>query len=629
MNQSNSLIDDGSLPTPLEKAIQIIILEPIPSDSVERVIQKSSDIEKHSYVINSTMRVTKSGTSILGRSVIRGVGISLAILIIVFGSVFLLDRSSGAAFSQVIERVNAAQSVSFSMTTGSGKLMEMASQVTINGNIWRLEQTDPGHVQIIDFGLKKAVYLDTDRKVVQLSDTEDQISLKNINPISQILNVKPKSAREIGMEIIEGRGTKIYRVANVDFLGIKGIGELLIWVDSEKDLPAKIVIQDPNSGGRGKIKFEKLVWNQPIESHLFSLEIPEGFQRGIVLTPQYNPNPVPGENKQTIHAMENGIFQYRVPEHVIWGPGGSTITAIFRDPDFFSQSKCKPPELMQLNIETGKPNWIEPLSGATFMAGTRDGKLIATSTGSEIHIRDPQTGKIQKKWRSSWPVSPIAFSPDGKFLAGGITEWRKPDPSPGKSKGGFQIWDISKSVLYKNVLDDRQTTMIKFSNDGKYLATSSVNGPIKLWDTNNWEFIRSIEGCSGFDFSPDGKNIACILIAPHKGRGIGQIVLYQVQEGTLVKTLSTGKSSEPSFLRSISYSPNSRLIVASDWNGTLSIWDVASGSTKFKIPGVKAGVHCISFGAESNKLVFGSEDRNLRVIQLSGELPLGPGKSNP
>jgi WD40 repeat protein len=54
---------------------------------------------------------------------------------------------------------------------------------------------------------------------------------------------------------------------------------------------------------------------------------------------------------------------------------------------------------------------------------------------------------------------------------------------------------------------------VAFSKDGKRLATSGANGALKLWDTESWQEVLSLEGPgSGVltAFSPDDNAIGTI-----------------------------------------------------------------------------------------------------------------------
>jgi outer membrane lipoprotein-sorting protein len=68
---------------------------------------------------------------------------------------------------------------------------------------------------------------------------------------------------------------EVYRIKGVDLFGIKGKGEMQIWVDPSTELPAKIEIRDPNS--KVFLSFDRFEWNKPLEAEMFQLDVPEGY----------------------------------------------------------------------------------------------------------------------------------------------------------------------------------------------------------------------------------------------------------------------------------------------------------------------------------------------------------------
>jgi WD40 repeat protein len=105
------------------------------------------------------------------------------------------------------------------------------------------------------------------------------------------------------------------------------------------------------------------------------------------------------------------------------------------------------------------------------------------------------------------PITGLAFSPDGKTLAGGdgvaVRLWRVPDgkelSAPGHTRPVFQVL---------------------FSPDGKLLATGSLDGTVRLWDVGSGKqalrlptayvyFPVVTDDLDAFLFTPDGKGLVC------------------------------------------------------------------------------------------------------------------------
>ena len=214
---------------------------------------------------------------------------------------------------------------------------------------------------------------------------------------------------------------------------------------------------------------------------------------------------------------------------------------------------------------------------------------------------------------------PLAFSPDGKTLAAGIAEWGKFGGNGEKPSGGVQFWDIERADLRRSISDDKPITFIAYSHDGKYLATSSNDGPVKMWDAATGKLTRIFPGRSRAVFSPKGETIACMSATSSADKTIGRVDLYKLGDGSLVKSLASEKGSSASNLLGLTFSSDGRLLAASDWNGTVTLWNIATGQREPVKIGHKAGVHSVAFAPNGSAIATGSEDRTLRMWNLPAE----------
>jgi dipeptidyl aminopeptidase/acylaminoacyl peptidase len=397
---------------------------------------------------------------------------------------------------------------------------------------------------------------------------------------------------------------------------------MLVWIDVERALPAKIVIRNPDPKHPIEFRLEEFAWNEPLCPSLFSLAIPEGFQRGVVaeIPSPKKPSPASPTPPDNPNYPADGVLSRdRVPARIVWGAEGRTLTALMREPESVPPLERQEHELRQWDVATGKLRWSVPIGGAGWLAATAASERLAIVIGYEIQLRDAASGTVTRTWATDKPLSPIAFSPDGKTLAAGITEWGRHGGKGGKQSGGIQFWDIERACLVRSIADDKLVTFTRYSVDGKHLATSS-NDAVKLWDVATGELTRIFPARVPVDFSADGQTIACVSIAPRDDKTVGRVDLYDLRKGSLVKSFVSEKGATASWLLSVAFSPDGRLLVASDWNGTVTLWDVATGERKQTITDHQAGVLSVAFAPNGEMLATGSEDKTLRLRKLPAGL---------
>lgn len=622
MNNEHRALDIDRLEPPLEAAVKAALAEPIPADAIERVKTRARALASStaSPAPDAAPRHHRWKAS---RPIMAGLGAAAVLLAMAVGGLLFVHYSGGQAFARMVEKVKAASSVRFTTTARIGMGPETSGVMYLEGNRARFEQSDGMLIEVGDLDRKQGLLLDHNRKLAQPVDIDATQARELANPIDQLRRAKPTDAEPIGEELLKGRRTEVYRLQKVDLLGIKGNKEMLVWIDVERDLPAKIVIRDPDPKYPMEFRFDDFAWNEPLSPSLFSLAIPEGYQRGVVaeLPSPKKPSPAsptPPENPN--YPTDGVLSRDRVPARIVWGAEGKTITALMRDPESVPPTERREHELRQWDVATGKLRWSVAIAGANWLAASPASDRLAIVIGYEIQLRDAASGAVARTWATDKPLSPLAFSPDGKALAAGITQWGRYGGKGGKESGGVQFWDVERACLVRTIADDKPVTFVRYSVDGKQLATSSNDGPVKLWDVATGELARLFPARAPAAFSPDGQTIACASMAPRPDKTVGRVDLYNLRNGSLVQSFVSEKGMAASWLLSFAFSPNGRLLAASDWNGTVTLWDVATGDRKQTIADHQAGVLSVAFAPNGEMLATGSEDQTLRLRKLPASL---------
>jgi RNA polymerase sigma factor (sigma-70 family) len=176
-------------------------------------------------------------------------------------------------------------------------------------------------------------------------------------------------------------------------------------------------------------------------------------------------------------------------------------------------------------------------------------KLIGATKGGERLLADPTVVPPERKT----DVTCLAFSPDGKLIAGGERD------------GKIRLFD-GQTVETKAVLGDQHSGSVEgiaFSPDGKTLLSASQDKTVKLWDLPKGKLLRTLEEHKGAimsaALSPDGKLLATGgNVDPEKEGDKRQVevILWDTKTGERKQTISDLTSP----VLSLAFSPDSKTL---------------------------------------------------------------------
>lgn len=212
------------------------------------------------------------------RNLRYGGAAAAALLAVLLGSLWLIDRGAAFTFAQVVENVKKAKSVRFVVKQQLGGQPEVDANMFIQGDVLRYEV--PGQLALVlDTNRRKALQLDLQRKVATRMDLEGRVPQEDLkDPIERLRNLKEDvkdNVVPLADEEADGHNCHVYEVKGVrPATALLAGGPFKLWVDARTGLPVRIHAEDEKTS----VTFEQFRWNEPLEEELFSLEVPKGYR---------------------------------------------------------------------------------------------------------------------------------------------------------------------------------------------------------------------------------------------------------------------------------------------------------------------------------------------------------------
>lgn len=237
-----------------------------------------------------------------------------------------------------------------------------------------------------------------------------------------------------------------------------------------------------------------------------------------------------------------------------------------------------------------------------FAAYSPDGRRIVTGSDANVgEVWDAGTGSqlVRLVGHTDYVVAG-SFSPDGRFIL------------TGSQDGTARLWNAATGQLLKT-FDPRAGVIgtVAFSSDGALMLTGSSDAVTRVWDTSTGNLIASLAGHSNL--------VSSVQISPGS-EGIltaswdKTVRLRSVDARPLLAFRGQG-----GFVPAIGFSPDGTRVVTGLENGTVRVWDAATGAPiatlagHTKLDGHLNQVTSAAFSPDGQRIVSGGRDMTARV----------------
>lgn len=225
-------------------------------------------------------------------------------------------------------------------------------------------------------------------------------------------------------------------------------------------------------------------------------------------------------------------------------------------------------------------------------------RAAATSEDGSVTVWDIDDGAIVNRIASRYHVvSPdVAYDPSGSRVVTTTDSYAR-------------VWSLDGDELF--TLEERAERSnwiysAVFSPDGRYIATASEQGWVRLWDAQTGESVRHVFEAADEErsvaFSPDGSRLAAA-----GDDGLARV--WDVGTDTLLLTLAGHHNG----ILSVAFSPDGRSLVTASQDMTARIWDAETGVELHVLAGHRSLVKSAVFSPDGRLVATVGYDATARI----------------
>lgn len=235
------------------------------------------------------------------------------------------------------------------------------------------------------------------------------------------------------------------------------------------------------------------------------------------------------------------------------------------------------------------------------IAISQNGQFMAIAAGNNVEVRRVASGeRLQSLSGHTNKVSGVAFSPDGQTLV--------------SVSGGDQtirIWDLASGDLIKTLADNiGPTTHVVFTPDGRQFITGAIGSDrtIKFWDAKTFQLLKTSDQQPGF--------VNGLAVTPDDAYLVAAIRNF-VKVWDLNNGQERHSTKGPSLeINTIAVSPDSRIVATANKEGSIMLFEIASGKQLATLNGHKGWVLSLAFSPDGRTLYSGAEDKTIKIWRL-------------
>ncbi len=201
------------------------------------------------------------------------------------------------------------------------------------------------------------------------------------------------------------------------------------------------------------------------------------------------------------------------------------------------------------------------------------------------------------------PITAVAWSPDGQYLASSSLD------------STIRLWNGRTGAVLHTIPDSTIIWNISWSPDGQIVATSSLDGTIRLYERNTGNALHLLSGHKDLAWSivwsPDGQYLA-------SGSLDLAVRVWNTHTGELLYTFS--KHTEP--VTVVAWSPDSQYLASGSLDSKVYIWNIQTGALFSTLVDHTTPIKSLFWSSDGRTLTSFSHGKEIIRWNVTAENPI-------